>query len=276
MEIMKTLWKPILIGGLFMIIGNISDAQKVKLGEVIIISTPTLKNDVKPEALRTFFSKEVYSDWKKSAPGTGMYLLQADRGTDENKYIMACVAEDPAAREGSLPPGSPFSNETFSSVGSLTSDPSDFFTEPEKYTEYRLIGAEKVGRLPEAGILGIHLIQIRKEKSDAFEVFVQEELHPALTHLFPDMKLFYYKAVAGENAGSYILLFAIESVQTREKYWPTGGPETEAVKKAFQPLKDLAKKLSTFQVKGTYLLPESGGAAAIFESLNWTDYVLVN
>ena len=99
-----------------------------------------------------------------------------------------------------------------------------------------------------------------------------EKLHPAVGQLLPDMQLLYYKAVAGENAGSYITIFAIESVAARDKYWPSGAPETELLKQAFRPLNGLAAELGSYLVEGSYLEPK-GGAAAYFESHEWTDFI---
>lgn len=140
-------------------------------------------------------------------------------------------------------------------------------------TEYRLIGAEKLPPPRTIGILGVHYIKVKPERSKDFEKFVVEKLHPAVGQILPDMQLLYYKAIAGENVGTYITIFAIESTDARHKYWPAGAPETEILKKAFQPFTKLATELSTYLVNGSYLEPGSG-AAAIYESKEWTDFIL--
>jgi len=105
---------------------------------------------------------------------------------------------------------------------------------------------------------------------------VVDKLHPAVSQLFPDMQLLYYKAVAGENKGSYITIFTIDSPAGRDKYWPGGSAETEILKKTFKPLEGLAKELGSYLVEGSYLEPSSGGAAAYWESKVWTDFVDVS
>ncbi|HLF35894.1 MAG TPA: hypothetical protein VI583_16740, partial [Cyclobacteriaceae bacterium] len=122
---------------------------------------------------------------------------------------------------------------------------------------------------------GIHYLSVRQGKAEEFEKFILEELNPRVNRLLPDMGLFYYKAVSGDNVGSYITVFAIRSVEAREKYWPTDKPETEELKAAFKPLSELARKLGTYLEADSFLKPDSGGGAAYFESLHWTDYVLV-
>jgi hypothetical protein len=121
----------------------------------------------------------------------------------------------------------------------------------------------------------VHYTKVRSDRRDQFEAFVREKLHPALVGTIPGMSLLYYKGVRGKGAGSYITIFAIESVQKREQFWPTDASEAEAVKEAFKPLKSLARELSGYLVPGSYL-ESSTAAAAYFESTEWTDFVRVN
>jgi hypothetical protein len=121
--------------------------------------------------------------------------------------------------------------------------------------------------------LGLHHIKVKEDRKQDFEKLVSDKLHPAVSQLFPDMQLLYYKCVAGEKKGTYLTIFTIDSPKARDKYWPAGAPETEILKKNFKPLESLAKELSEYFVPGSYLEPESGGAAAYWESKEWTDYV---
>jgi hypothetical protein len=124
-------------------------------------------------------------------------------------------------------------------------------------------------------ILGIHYIKVKPDRRDQFDAFVQSRLHPALIDRIPGMSLLYYKGVRGKDVGSYITIFAIQSVERREHYWPTDASESEAVKAAFRPLKSLAQELSGYLVAGSYLEAGTGAAAACFESREWTDFVRV-
>jgi hypothetical protein len=121
----------------------------------------------------------------------------------------------------------------------------------------------------------MHYIKVRPDRRDQFEAFVRDKLHPALVGTIPGMSLLYYRGVRGRAAGSYITIFAIESVQRREQFWPTDASEAEAVKEAFRPLKSLARDLSAYLVEGSYL-ESSTAAAAYFESREWTDFVRVS
>ena len=239
---------------------RVTHAQEMKMGEVIIVSTSTLKKDVRAETFQAQVTGEIAPSWNKGKSGESIHLFRADRGNRKGEFLPVYVATKLSDRN--TPPGSPFTNTRLA----------DFLSNPDSYTEYHLIGAEKFKSLRTVGILGIHYIKVKPGRSDEFEKFVIEKLHPAVSQLLPDMQLLYYKAVAGENAGTYITIFAIESVAARDKYWPSGAPETELLKQAFRPLNELAAELGSYLVEGSYLEPKAG-AAAYFESHEWTDFI---
>lgn len=246
-----------------------ASAQGIKMGEVLVISSSSLKKNVKPAAFKVFLNEAAASKSKKTKAEVSLQLFQADRGDRKGESLLAFSAKTVADREA-FSTGSPFTDEVLS-VSSKKS--SDFLDNTHTYTEYRLIGADKFKSLPVIDILGIHYIKVKKERAAEFEKFVVEKLHPAVGQVLPDMNLLYYKATAGDHAGTYITVFAITSVAARDKYWPAGAPETKILKDAFQPHQGLAKELVKYLVEGSYLEPSSGGAAAIYESKEWTDFV---
>lgn len=242
------------------------NAQGIQMGEVVIISASPLKKNVKPEAFNVFVNEAFAA---KAKPGISVQLFQADRGKRKGETLLACTAKTATDRQA-FTAGSPFTDEVLSFSSKHCSD---FLENTHVYTEYKLIGADKFTSLPTAGILGIHYIKVKKERSVEFEKFVVEKLHPAVGYVLPDMQLLYYKATAGEQVGTYITIFAITSVAARDKYWPAGAPETKILKDAFRPHQELGKELGNYLVEGSYLEPSSGGAAAFFESKEWTDFI---
>lgn len=258
---------------LFMISGlPILPAQPTQIGEVMILNHPAYKANISPEAFLSFAGKEWVPSWNKTNPQTPVGIYRADRGEGKNQLLLAymlpgSVKRDSKKRSGPFGPG--LDNKSKSTL-------SVYLNNPDEFTEYRLIGADPFKSLPAAGILGLHYIQVRPERAAAFEKLVKDKLHPALGSLLPDMQMLYYKQVAGNASGfkgtTYLTVFTIASPAARDKYWPTGQPETEMLKQAFQPWNELAKELSSYLVEDSYLLP-GNGAAAIFESKRWTDYV---
>ena len=180
----------------------------------------------------------------KSAPDAKDHLLQADRGNRKGQFYRVWTG---AVKAGPLPAA-------------------------DRSTEYQLLSPEKTGTLPDVDVLGIHFIKVLPDRRDTFERFVRDTLHPAVANLRPDLRLLYYKAMRGAEAPGYILLFALTK-QSRDKYWP-GGSDSDALRAAFGPVTVHRKELSTYLVPGSALADEKF-AAAIYESREWTDLVLV-
>ncbi len=139
-------------------------------------------------------------------------------------------------------------------------------------SEYHLLSAGKAGALPDVDVLGIHYIKVRPDRREAFERFVGEKIHPAVGNLRPDLRLLYYKAVRGPDAGSYITIFALTRA-SRDKYWP-GGADSDELRAAFKPVQGLTTELITYLVEGS-ALTDPKFAAAVYESREWSDFVLI-
>ena len=254
------------------IICHTSSGQGMQLGEAIIATTPELKPGKSVEDLRAFVLKDVSSASNNKNQAVSFHLFQADRGNLKGKYLLVCNVKKISDRKGSLSTGSPFSDKMLGSRNSKKA--SDVLANPGSFTEYHLLGANNFRSLPDVSILGIHYLKVRKDRAGDFEKLVLEKMHPAVGDLLPNMHLLTYKAVSGDQKGTYITIFAIRSLEARDEYWPAGKPETERLKAAFKPLQNLAGELKDYLEPGSYLEP-SGGAAAIFESKEWTDFIHV-
>ena len=244
-------------------------AQAMKLGEVLVVSTPTPGEDTK--AFEAFVTGEAAAAWKAAAPGLSLHLLRADRGHRDGEYLTLWIARARANRDATLPDDDtyPFSKEVLDEVGDTST-----YLDAGSCTDYELIGASHLGELPSVDILGIHPYKVKPGQGAAFEEFVRDTLHSALAGSIPGMSLLYFKAVRGRHVGSDVLVFAIATVGERERYWPTGQPETDAVRAAFKPMTAIGSELRSYLVDGSYLTAE-GAAVPVFESLEWTDFVNV-
>jgi hypothetical protein len=239
-----------------------ASAQPVgmEVGQVLIVNTSGVKTSGM-EAHKAMM-QEASTTWAKGQPGIGFAHFFADRGKENGGHMLVASIRTIEERKN-FPKSPPFAGPKAVAV----------MTNPSSYTEYHLIGSETVKVMPLAGIMGMHYIKVKKNRSEDFEKFVTEKLNPALSQLFPDMQMLYYKAVAGDARGTYLTLWTIKSIAARDKYWPEGKPETEALKAGYAKQGMLAAELEDYLVNGSYL--EKGkGAAAIFESKEWTDYVL--
>ena len=250
--------------------------QKIPLGATIFISTSPLNEDIEPGVYESFMLTELAPAWNENSPDATMYLLRADRGDRNGELLTVCVVPGKEIPE-EIGMGSPFADKSVvSNTGDLSKQPSAFMEDPNAYTKYQLLGGDRITPLPSVEILGIHYMKVKPEKKKDYEKFVIERLHPTVGNLVHDMNLLYYKAVDGEDKDTFITIYAIESVEARERFWPTGGQEQDIVKELFGPHKDLAREMVSYLVEDSYLKPESGGGAAIFESLEWTDFVILD
>lgn len=250
-------------------------AQSIQLSDVIMFCNSPLKEDNDPREFQTYMQEDFVPAWNHAANGSTVYLLKSDRGDKNGQYLTVCVVDENAVTGFSGL--NVFNDQVINSkVNGLSSLPSLYLSDPGLYDEYHLIGAEYFEQLPTVDLLGVHYLKIKPELTDEFEKLVVEKLHPSVGDLVHDMNLLYFKSVDGQHPGTYITIYAIESVAARERFWPTGGQEQDIVKQLFSPYRQLALELSDFLVEGSYLGPESGGGAAYFESLEWTDYVVVD
>ena len=136
-------------------------------------------------------------DAKPERAGAGQQLFMADRGGRKGQYVV------------------------------VTSSATNLQAAGTTSTVYNLLSPKTVPTLPQVDVLGMHYLKIRPERSEAFERFVAEKLHPTVGNLRPDLRVLYYKAVKGADAGNYVALFALTKV-SRDKYWPGGSDSDDA------------------------------------------------
>jgi hypothetical protein len=191
----------------------------------------------------------VFTPFGPKAPGaSSAHVFQSDRGNRKGDYMLTWTGRLKDTRPDAVPG---------STAGS---------------SEYQLLSPDKVGPLPDIDVLGIHYIKVRPDRRDAFEKYVGDTLHPAVGNLRPDLRLLYYKAVRGPDTGNYITIFALTKA-SRDKYWP-GGSDSDDLRAAFKPLRAHTKDLLTYLVDGSALTDEKF-AAAVYESREWADFVLL-
>jgi hypothetical protein len=250
-------------------------AQRMKLGEVLVVNVPDLKPEADTKAFEQYVLTEVAPAWKKSAPGMELHLVRADRGSRKGQYMLAWTTDTLNRRKGyaSASGGSPFTQELRTKVGDFRPGFQPFVNTGGQYHEYHLISPDKVGALPEVEILGIHYTKVRPDRRAAFDTFIADKVHPAVGNLRPDIRVLYYKSVRGPDEGHYLAVFALTKA-SRDKYWPNGA-DSDDLRAAFSPaIRELAKELSTYLVEGSYAA-DPKLAAAVYESREWTDFVVI-
>ena len=228
---------------------SISAAIAISLS---LVTAPTAQEHKAPAAAASERSESSRSEWgwgpassdlmklgqilvftpSPSKPGTDAkaHAFQADRGNRKGQYLIVSTAAGQTGAQSS---------------------------------EYHLLAPDKAGALPDVDVLGIHYIKVRPDRREAFERFVAEKVHPAVGNLRPDLRLLYYKAVRGPDAGSYITIFALTKA-SRDKYWP-GGSDSDDLRAAFKPVQPLTSELITYLVEGSALTDPKFAAAVLRE-----------
>lgn len=78
-----------------------------------------------------------------------------------------------------------------------------------------------------AKVYGFHTITLRPDANEAdFERYILEEYLPTAS-IWPGWKPRLLKGDRGEHAGQYVLLFEIDSVEARNRYYPAEGQMSE-------------------------------------------------
>jgi hypothetical protein len=237
--------------------GSVAQAPAVRLDAVLTVNLI----DLTPTAdVRAFERQEITRDPKEPAPGRRpdfeRTLLRADRGASKGQY--ASVMTSKPLEISVLPM-------------SIRTTDNPFVARESGVREYHLVSQKKVWAVPASDVLGIHRLKVKPNQAAAFKRFVRARLQPAVVNLRPDLSLLYYEPVR-PDMDPYLAVFALTRA-SRDKYWPNGSDSAE-VKAAFAPLKSLAADLRPYLVDGSYLADEHA-AAAVFESRDWTDYVLI-
>jgi hypothetical protein len=247
-------------------------AQKMKLGEALVVHVPDLKPDADAKAFEARVLSQLAPAWKLNAPGMELHLVRKDRGNNKGRYLLAYTTDTLARHKtyaSATDQGFPFNTDLLAKAGNAGPGLTSFVNSDGNYIEYHLVG--KVAALPETEVLGIHYIKVRPDRREAFDRFIAEKLHPMVGNLRPDLKLLYYKPVRGTDAGNYLTIFAL-TIASRDKYWPNGS-DSDDLRAAFRPAQALTEELKTYLVEGSYATGNL--AAAVFESREWTDWVQV-
>lgn len=249
-------------------------AQKMKLGQVLILHAPDLKPDADTNAFERVVLRRLAPVWKQRAPGIELHLVQKNRGNVKGRYLLAYSIDTLAHAKdyiSAASESSPFTGALLAKIGEVRRELPPFTISEGQYVEYRLVGKDNTASLPEVEVLGNHYLKVRPDRIEAFDRFIVEKLNPMVSNLRPDLRLLYYKPVRGTEAGNYLTVFALTRA-SRDKYWP-GGKDSEDLKATFKAPQTLVEELKTYLVEGSYATGNL--AAAVYESRTWADWVLV-
>ena len=96
-----------------------------------------------------------------------------------------------------------------------------------------------------AKVFGMHMIALLPGvKAEDFEKFVTEEFHqvPSLE----GMKYYLLKGDRGDREGKYLWMAEVESVEARDRLFPSPGEMSEEVQQSIAALTPMFEKWATF------------------------------
>jgi hypothetical protein len=97
-----------------------------------------------------------------------------------------------------------------------------------------------------AKVFGMHMIALKPGvKEEDFEKFVVEAVYPIYGAL-PDVDAYLLKGDRGDREGKYLVVFEFESVEARDRTFPSSGEMSEEMRRFVEAYAALAEKWATF------------------------------
>jgi hypothetical protein len=95
-------------------------------------------------------------------------------------------------------------------------------------------------------VFGLHEMELQPGvKPEEYERFFAEEITPTLT--LPGWKIHLLKGDRGVRTGKYLVLFEIESLEARDRYFPRPGDDSEEFTQFLQQHPEAAAAMEKWQ-----------------------------
>lgn len=99
-----------------------------------------------------------------------------------------------------------------------------------------------------AKVFGIHYLELLPGvKEEDFEQFTTEHRYPATTR--QDFTFYVLKGERGERVGKYLMICEFDSIEARDRYWPSPGvasEEGEALEASFEDVWKFVSVVGSF------------------------------
>jgi hypothetical protein len=94
-------------------------------------------------------------------------------------------------------------------------------------------------------VFGMHMIALKPGvKAEDFEKFVAEEMYPLPS--LEGLRFYLLKGDRGDREGKYLVVYEFESVEVRNRYFPSPGEMSEEVQRFFASYATVFEKWTTF------------------------------
>ena len=96
-----------------------------------------------------------------------------------------------------------------------------------------------------AKVFGMHMVALKPGvKAEDFEKFVKEEVYPTLE--LEGVESYLLKGDRGDREGKYLWVMEVESVEARDRLFPSPGESSEEVRQFFESYAAVSDKWGTF------------------------------
>jgi len=149
---MKTLIAGV-VASLLLSLPATAHAQKMKLGQVLILHAPDLKPDADTNAFERVVLRRLAPVWKQRAPGIELHLVQKNRGNVKGRYLLAYSIDTLAHAKdyiSAASESSPFTGALLAKIGEVRRELPPFTISEGQYVEYRLVGKDNTASGAEA------------------------------------------------------------------------------------------------------------------------------
>ncbi len=94
-------------------------------------------------------------------------------------------------------------------------------------------------------VFGMHMIALKPGvKAEDFEKFVTKEMYPLPS--LEGLKGYLLKGDRGDREGKYLMMYEFESVEARDRYFPSPGETSKEAQRFFESYAAAMEKWATF------------------------------
>lgn len=215
--------------------GPAPDTTRLQLGAVFGVHHLRVFAGMEREADR-FFRRDYFPAWATLLPGTHVFYVIGDRGKEAGTPVFFWLLESQAVRDRYYPEATvstPAYRERRVTIDWVYAD-STYGKLVETwgggFTDWVVITAPPQGMALRPGmVFGLHAIDLRPgADTAAFERFLREEFVPGGGYRLPGATPFFLKGDRGDHLNGFGLLWVFDSVEVRDRYFPSHGATSEA------------------------------------------------
>ncbi|MEL6256087.1 MAG: hypothetical protein AAFR87_29045 [Bacteroidota bacterium] len=211
----------------FIIWGLTSSLLFAQLPEVISMRDVGVKEGADTEMLEKM-AKHGAKELAEKSDGMYFGLLMGNRGQRKGQYMHTYAFLSKEKRDHYFPKENAetpqHTQDLFNSI-TFPEDqtPNSFLTGGEVYTDYVVLGHDKMETPKGGAVVSIHQLEVAEGNQEAFEKLVTESIHPLWQKEVEGMYVYILKGDRGARKGKYIQMLMFDSMERRDAYFPNEG-----------------------------------------------------